>query len=334
MLTGDVSVQCFFMISGFFMGLVLNEKYKYGRRPYFDFISNRLLRLLPLYWVVLWSAKALGFYINQPQVGLSELSKAYLWITNNFLFGIDTLFLLHFTDDGSLSFSQTAVQQPFPASPLIQIAPAWSLGTELWFYLLAPFVVTRGIKVMAPLALSSIALKAMLRHKGLAITPWDYRFFPSELNLFLLGAIAQRLHARLDAFSARSGISLRPAGFLALFAVLGLCMGYRTIPLLWHHREILFAILFLALPLIFHLTKNWKWDRSIGNLSYPIYLAHLPINEVIMARLPTVPAAFRGTYVLAGVTIVSFVLLKVVEEPIERLRQQRFKRALKASNAP
>lgn len=45
---GDTAVQVFFAISGFYMTLVLNEKYldSYG-----SFLANRALRLLPLYWI-------------------------------------------------------------------------------------------------------------------------------------------------------------------------------------------------------------------------------------------------------------------------------------------
>ncbi len=49
--TADVAVQSFFVISGFYMALVLNEKY--GAGSYWLFVSNRLLRLWPTYFVVL-----------------------------------------------------------------------------------------------------------------------------------------------------------------------------------------------------------------------------------------------------------------------------------------
>ena len=48
----SVAVQSFFVISGFYMSLILNEKYK-GPGSYYLFISNRFLRLLPAHWVVL-----------------------------------------------------------------------------------------------------------------------------------------------------------------------------------------------------------------------------------------------------------------------------------------
>ena len=49
--TSDIAVQSFYVISGFYMALVLNEKY--GPGTYWLFISNRLLRLWPTYIVVL-----------------------------------------------------------------------------------------------------------------------------------------------------------------------------------------------------------------------------------------------------------------------------------------
>ena len=45
---GRYAVQCFYMVSGFYMALVLNEKYL-GPGSYRVFISARLLRLFPVY---------------------------------------------------------------------------------------------------------------------------------------------------------------------------------------------------------------------------------------------------------------------------------------------
>src|SRR3979411_2191986 len=49
--TSDVAVQSFFVISGFYMALVLNEKY--GPGTYWLFLSNRLLRIWPAYFLIL-----------------------------------------------------------------------------------------------------------------------------------------------------------------------------------------------------------------------------------------------------------------------------------------
>src|SRR5262245_48480055 len=47
-LSGGLAVQAFFIISGFYMALVLNGKYK----DVGLFYSNRLLRLFPTYFVM------------------------------------------------------------------------------------------------------------------------------------------------------------------------------------------------------------------------------------------------------------------------------------------
>src|ERR1017187_7738113 len=50
---GNLAVQCFFMISGFYMALVLNEKYT-RRTDYIPFLLQRCLRLYPAYFFVLF----------------------------------------------------------------------------------------------------------------------------------------------------------------------------------------------------------------------------------------------------------------------------------------
>ena len=49
---GVVAVQAFYIISGFYMALILNTKYV-GAGAYRVFIGNRFLRIYPVYWVVL-----------------------------------------------------------------------------------------------------------------------------------------------------------------------------------------------------------------------------------------------------------------------------------------
>ena len=45
-------MQAFFFISGFYMSLILNEKYNIDARGAWLFYSNRFLRIYPIYWSV------------------------------------------------------------------------------------------------------------------------------------------------------------------------------------------------------------------------------------------------------------------------------------------
>jgi peptidoglycan/LPS O-acetylase OafA/YrhL len=49
---GQIAVEIFFMISGFYMALILIEKYN-KKTDYKIFISNRLLKIFPTYWLIL-----------------------------------------------------------------------------------------------------------------------------------------------------------------------------------------------------------------------------------------------------------------------------------------
>ena len=49
---GEIAVELFFIISGFYMSLILNEKYNTPDKILI-FYKNRFLKLFPIYWTVL-----------------------------------------------------------------------------------------------------------------------------------------------------------------------------------------------------------------------------------------------------------------------------------------
>src|SRR5438270_656373 len=65
LIPGDTAVQSFYAISGFYMALVLNEKYRPESSSYFLFISNRFARLFPVYAAVLVLTLLLAFALSQ-----------------------------------------------------------------------------------------------------------------------------------------------------------------------------------------------------------------------------------------------------------------------------
>src|SRR5258708_29799955 len=62
LISADMAVRSFFIISGFYMALILREKYPSGN--YRLFITNRFLRIYPLYWVVLCFTLIYYFIFN------------------------------------------------------------------------------------------------------------------------------------------------------------------------------------------------------------------------------------------------------------------------------
>lgn len=68
---GPLAVQAFFIISGFYITLILNEKYVDVNNIYSLFISNRFLRLYPIYWSVLFLIIVSNFVVFYLSKGMN-----------------------------------------------------------------------------------------------------------------------------------------------------------------------------------------------------------------------------------------------------------------------
>jgi peptidoglycan/LPS O-acetylase OafA/YrhL len=96
-------------------------------------------------------------------------------------------------------------------------------------------------------------------------------------------------------YEMRKMITPTKAGRLLVFAILiGLCVSYPHLPGGGTEKRWIFvSLVALALPTLFELTRNWSWDRAIGEWSYPIYLGHLLVIEILPSN------TWRGLYCLA-----------------------------------
>ncbi len=94
-----------------------------------------------------------------------------------------------------LVFTPNFSKSDLPLYPGLIIPQAWTLGLEVSFYLIAPFILTRK-KILFLLLMLSFALRIFLYQIGLGREdPWVYRFFPTELVFFILGALSQGFDA-------------------------------------------------------------------------------------------------------------------------------------------
>ncbi len=280
MFGGDVAVQTFFIISGFYMALILNEKYR-GPGSYSIFIRARFLRLFPTYLVILLATLGLGVLLsalNMPGLGLTEWAqhggnmtlgtKAVLVLTNLGLFGQDAMCYMALDPQTGGLYWTGALQSGIPAWHFMIIPPAWTLSVELSFYLLAPLLVRRRWWVIAIVAAASFTLRIVLmKQYHLDQDPWSYRFFPTVLYLFLMGVLAYKLYVR----QRKVALLKNPCLVLPAWgAVLVLILLSRPYPMSY-----VFYLLFAMLtPTLFGFFKSNKFDRFVGELSYPIYVCH------------------------------------------------------------
>jgi len=152
MVGGPLAVQCFFIISGFYMGMVLTERYD---RPALNraFYANRFLRIYGVYFLFLvlhlaiFAAVAAGGG-GSPLSPYFEASipwyeKALLGLLNVTLIGQDLPLWLTI-EQGHLAWTSSFVASGDGAVFRFMVIPAaWSLSLELCFYAIAPFIVRR-----------------------------------------------------------------------------------------------------------------------------------------------------------------------------------------------
>lgn len=315
------AVQCFYVISGFYMALVLDRTYATGSHHVRRFYISRYFRLAPTYWVVMLATLAAALVFKRtPSLQSGELSKllhslgpstiAIAILVNLLIVGQDAMMFLAVNPRGGMYATANFSAEPAPAHELLLVPQAWSLGVELLFYALAPYLMRRSAKLIAGVALASIALRIVLAADGLTNDPWKYRFFPTELATFLVGSLAYRAYRAGHAVLSRPIAKAILGGYLAALAA----YAYVPAPEPVKRFATVLALAF-ALPSLFALTKDVGADNYIGRLSYPIYISHVLLMGF---------ARYAGRYKAAALIVLSIAtamfLVWAVEDPVDRWR--------------
>jgi peptidoglycan/LPS O-acetylase OafA/YrhL len=317
--TSDIAVQSFFVVSGFYMALVLNEKY--GRDEYWLFISNRLLRLWPAYIVVL--VASLLAVSNWKLIGALDWSAIAFFAASQALIVGQDLYLFLFVDGDRLAFTAHIAEVSKPLYSFAPIPQAWSLSPEICFYLVAPFIVRRGPKPIAAIIAVSLVLRMGLQWAfGFSGNPWSFRFFPSEIALFLAGSLGYYVYAATDEAQRRQAKIMLTAVAAALFV----CLAINR----WDGIERLASLALLAavtlgVPRLFRMTKNFEIDKYVGELSYPLYICHYLFGWMLE------PNTFTGVYLALVLSLaMSVALYHFVDRPVDLWRQNRLKKHQRA----
>lgn len=280
-LDATLAVEVFFVISGFYMQLVLSNKYtkeKLGKRWVIQFYKARYFRLLPTYltWSIIVAIAGIALPTSTPYTvwrflgGLPDTVgnlafKIFLGFTNGTMFFQDVT-MYFAVQHGQIHWSNDFRNSDIPLYRGLTVPPAWSLGIELSFYFVAPYLLklrSHWLVIGTCLFLSAKIVAISMFHLG---DPWTYRFFPFELGYFLLGALAFRYRGSLDQM-----VPPRVAKFLVYPFVIVFAAAQLPVPIPTIVYPVAFAIL---LPLLFRTTSSSKRDRWIGELSYPFYIFH------------------------------------------------------------
>jgi peptidoglycan/LPS O-acetylase OafA/YrhL len=214
--------------------------------------------------------------------------------------------------DGSLGISPAAYYQDNAFATHCLLPQCWSLGLELGLYALAWPLFKRRPMTLLAVALMSACAKWGAQEFLQSTGPWYQRCLPLELGGFLAGALAHAWRRHLTRH--------RVLAWAALVWIL----GAKFLPL--DDASIQFfsvPILALACPALAQATEQARWDRVLGQWSYPLYLAHWPAL-LLAAHLPLAAAGDLGRAggAVAIIGLSTALLVFLVEKPMERLRRQ------------
>lgn len=246
-------------------------------------------------------------------MGQLEVKYLTLLITLNFtILGQEVLsFFSHVQDGPALIFNPEGEEGIL--CQFIFIPQAWSIGMELWFYLLAPFLFKLKNKQIVIIIIFLVILKYLFLNEFSNSYNWKYRVHFFELVYFLLGGISYKLVQIINL----NPLKARVAFLMIIIYVV--CINVFTDYLIVKWST--YLVFSLSIPIIFKLTSKLKLDKFLGDLSYPIYIIHYLIIAV-SREFNFTSLEFRLAFIILFSIIISFILNRILN-PIEKFRTAR-----------
>lgn len=213
------------MISGFYISMVLDQRYGNDRAGILAFYGNRMLRLFPPSLAVL----ALCYLLlpDQP-IGWSDvllIPRPLLW-----QFGL--------TYQG------------------LYLGQMFTMALELMFYPIAPFIVLRRLPLLVLAFAVTVIYTAATWWLGAETRSWQYEFFPGTLLYFFAGALAYRLYLKAVKWEVAPLL-----GYAALPLIVTVGWFSRSRMVIWTDNKDVFAFYAftaLAIPFLFIASKRCR----------------------------------------------------------------------------
>lgn len=223
-----LAVQCFYVVSGFYMQLVIT-KYKnaFPQDWILAFYKSRFFRIFPLYFFVLVVGyfvfmifttdhsfnSAIKYFFDHGKY----LSILYLIFSNIFIFGQS--FARMFYYDVRVEewiFNGSLLPNLPPDIALVKIfniiGVSWTLEVEMMFYLFVPFILLLPSTYVFLIGLTSVGIRTIMAVNDYTHHFWGYGFFPAELSIFLLGSISCRFYIFITKAASMNADLLKKIG--------------------------------------------------------------------------------------------------------------------------
>lgn len=308
---GGIAVTCFFVLSGFIIAEAIGTYYL--NRP-FAYLLNRMLRILPPYWLALLISIAAHIVLSlSGSLSIYNQTPTAIFSPQNIIANITAVLPFQ----GAIGIFNLNTFYGF-------VSYYWAILIEVDFYLIAFLIVLIGgflkskFKPLVALAIAGFLaahfiheyirpIRAELHYApyftlGVCIYAWRTGFKPAGLGI-VLSAVAAAAAFALTLEIAPVAGSSDHRGIKAALAVGGL------------------AVFCFAIFLLSDIKAKGALrsiDRRFGDLSYPIYLNHYVVLTALYSLgIASWPALLIFT---AGSIILAWIAAATVELPLRHLR--------------
>lgn len=283
---GQGGVDIFFVLSGFIMAWIIRTT---SEADPATFASRRLVRIIPLYWlltILLFAAAHVIPALLSTGVPTLEM----LWKS--------LLFIPYWATDGEIQ-------------PIVYMG--WTLSYEMFFYILITMVLASRLRarlVSVSLVLIGLVVSGFLLRptNALAVVGTDPRLLEFVAGM----AVCAWVSTRPPATGLRTVWRFPVAGLLGVALALIIFSDQ-----LWPKAPFVLQWGIPATVIVacacwlerWNVRARWRWLVLIGDASYAIYLSHpfvVRVAEKAIQRLPDIPLALQ---IVANGVVVLLILL-------------------------
>jgi peptidoglycan/LPS O-acetylase OafA/YrhL len=258
------AVMAFLLISGISIG------YSYAKNSK-GFIKRRFLRIYPLYFAAVLFGVFLQYYLGSPYV----LPNSTMHAAGNFT-----------------SMANFLLLQGIAAITITYNGPLWSIGVEVFLYLMAPLLMLLRLRYIFAITLISMFAFTFIEYEGL----YGYVNFIWAWP-FLIGLVISAKKQPLFAF---------PLLVLSVLIVFFHSQVFeQSLSVLTAIFTILVCLIALYVKLDF--SKNITiFFNFLGTISYPLYLMHLPLYLFLYYL------GVREYYIFIGLTLLLSIAINYI----------------------
>jgi len=291
---GHIAVISFFVLSGYVITWVLKNKYPHTKTGIKAFFLGRIVRIYPLYWLILAAMVAVDFILPWLKIGQElDVELSLSRVVGDFLlfpYGIAGFFL----------------ENNYYVYGMIDL-PAWTLPYDLVFYLAAPWMVMKKKMLGSVIGLELIYLLVLSR-----VAPadsWHTHYLSTghaQLLAFAFGSMAWYFRTiKIPVWLLISSL---------IFVLYLVFVPYMMTNLYLNHL----LVILLTVIIVLGLKKRSKLDDLLGELTYSTYLLHMPVMDFVSLLM----AKYQSTVAFIVTYMASIIVVKYIESPLDKKRKK------------